>query len=62
EVGIITVSTVNKYARPHPELLQRLQDAGVKVYKTNVYGTITVTSEGRAYTVETEKNTIPGDG
>ena len=62
EVGIITVSTVNKYARPHPELLQRLQDAGVKVYKTNVYGTITVTTEGRAYTVETEKNTIPGEG
>jgi len=61
EVGIISVSTINKYARPHPELLQRLRNAGIKVYQTDTRGTITLRTDGRTYTVETEKNTMPGD-
>jgi len=60
EVGIISVSTINKYARPHPELLQRLRNAGIKVYQTDASGTITLRTDGRTYTVETEKNTMPG--
>ena len=39
---------------PHEETLSILRDAGVDVYRTDLLGTITVSSDGQNYTVATE--------
>ena len=54
EMGIISCGVNNKYGHPHEETLSILRDAGVDVYRTDLLGTITVSSDGRNYTVATE--------
>jgi len=55
EYAIISVSNTDVYGRPHPNLLKRLQKAGVKVYRTDRDGTIILRTDGRAYTIEHKK-------
>lgn len=54
EVSVIEVGAGNDYGHPHTEILERLQKAS-KVYRTDLDGTITVTTDGSTYTVTTEK-------
>ena len=54
EMGIISCGANNKYGHPHEETLSILRDAGVDVYRTDLLGTITVSSDGQNYTVATE--------
>ena len=54
EMGIISCGVNNKYGHPHEETLSILRDAGVDVYRTDLLGTITVSSDGQNYTVATE--------
>ncbi|HET8688809.1 MAG TPA: MBL fold metallo-hydrolase, partial [Methanosarcina sp.] len=54
EVSVIEVGAGNDYRHPHAETLERLQKAS-KVYRTDLDGTITVTTDGSTYTVTTEK-------
>lgn len=54
EMGIIACGVNNKYGHPHEETLSILRDAGVDVYRTDLLGTITVSSDGQNYTVATE--------
>ncbi|MGE5457620.1 MAG: lamin tail domain-containing protein [Methanococcaceae archaeon] len=54
EVSIIEVGAGNDYGHPHDEILDRLQKAST-VYRTDLDGTITVTTDGSTYTVTTEK-------
>ena len=54
EMGIIPCGVNNKYGHPHEETLSILRDAGVDVYRTDLLGTITVSSDGQNYTVATE--------
>ncbi|WP_292388043.1 MBL fold metallo-hydrolase [Methanosarcina sp. UBA5] len=54
EVSVIEVGAGNDYGHPHAEILERLQKAS-KVYRTDLDGTITVTTDGSTYTVKTEK-------
>ena len=56
-VSIIEVGAGNEYGHPHTEALETLQKAST-VYRTDVDGTVTVTTDGSAYTVTTEKTTI----
>jgi competence protein ComEC len=55
QVGIISVGENNRYGHPHPEVLQWLSQFGVKVYRTDQQGTITVTTDGTTYEVSTER-------
>jgi hypothetical protein len=48
------VGAGNDYGHPHTEVLERLQKAS-KVYRTDLNGTITVTTDGSTYTVTTQK-------
>ena len=57
-VSIIEVGA-NEYGHPHTEALETLQKAST-VYRTDVDGTVTVTTDGSAYTVTTEKTTVTG--
>ena len=58
-VSIIEVGAGNEYGHPHTEALETLQKAST-VYRTDVDGTVTVTTDGSAYTVTTEKTTVTG--
>ncbi|RXA21953.1 MBL fold metallo-hydrolase [Methanosarcina sp. MSH10X1] len=58
EVGIIEVGAENDYGHPDPEILERLQTAS-KVYRTDLDGTVTITTDGSTYTVTTQKSDTP---
>ena len=55
EVAIISVGTGNTYGHPAPETISKLQ--GVKVYRTDLNGNIVVSTDGKTYSVTTQKNT-----
>ena len=50
-VGIISCGKGNDYGHPHDEVVERLDKLGIEYYRTDLDGTIVVTSDG-------EKNTI----
>ena len=53
-VSVIEVGAGNDYGHPHQETLERLQKVS-KVYRTDLDGTITITTDGSAYSVTTQK-------
>lgn len=55
EVAIISVGADNPYGLPHGETLTHLELMGAGVYRTDLRGTITVTTDGLDYTVMTER-------
>ena len=57
EMGIISCGVNNKYGHPHEETLSILRDAGVGVYRTDLLGTITVSSD----TLSCYTNGIPAN-
>lgn len=50
EVVIISVGR-NSYGHPTEEALDRYREVGTKIYRTDIDGNITVTSDGRSYQV-----------
>jgi competence protein ComEC len=55
EVAVISDGASNRYGHPSPEALARLKAAGVKVYRTDLQGEITITSKGDGYEIKTAK-------
>ena len=55
EIAIISVGKANKYARPHQEVLRRLNSAGSRVYRTDINGDIIMKTDGKGYTIITAK-------
>lgn len=53
--AVISVGKDNDYGHPAPETIQKLKDAGVKIYRTDEMGTIVATSDGSSITFTTEK-------
>ena len=54
EVAIYSAGEGNTYGHPHDEVIDRLHANGIDIYGTDLYGTVTVTTDGVSYTVETE--------
>lgn len=52
-VAIIQVGANNRYGHPHREILDKL--AHIKVYRTDLHGTIIIKSDGTEITIITEK-------
>lgn len=46
-VALISVGARNDYGHPSPDTLERLKRIGARVYRTDLDGTITVTTDGR---------------
>lgn len=55
DYGIISVGSGNKYNHPAQITLDRLKQAGVEVYRTDLDGDILVRSDGKNIDIETEK-------
>lgn len=53
--AIISVGAGNRYGHPTEKVLSVLEQADVKTYRTDMNGTITVTSDGKELTIKTEK-------
>lgn len=57
KVAIIPVGEGNDYGHPTEGTLSKLSDANVDVYRTDLNGTIVITSDGLNISVDTEKGT-----
>jgi competence protein ComEC len=55
EAAIVSCGSGNEYNHPAQETLDRLRSAGARVYRTDLQGTITVRSDGRAYAIEPDR-------
>lgn len=55
EYGVISCGVDNKYGHPHRETLQTIDTQGIKAYRTDKQGQITITSDGNTISVRTEK-------
>ena len=55
EYAVIMVGEGNDYGHPHKVTLDKLKAAGVKVYRTDLNGTVTFVSDGSKLSVKTEK-------
>lgn len=53
EVVIILVGRDNSYGHPHEEVLNRLAEQGAQIYRTDMHGTIVVTTDGETYDIDT---------
>jgi len=51
QVAIIQVGAKNRYGHPTQEVLSRLENFGVKLYRTDVDGDIKIISDGKNYQV-----------
>jgi len=56
EYAIISCGKGNSYGHPTDTVLSRLRDADVKVYRTDLNGDITVTSDGKTVSVSANKS------
>jgi competence protein ComEC len=53
--AVISVGQGNDYGHPHKETLDKLTTAGIKVYRTDLDGTVTFTSDGNNLAIKTGK-------
>lgn len=56
EYAVISCGTKNQYKHPTDQTLSRLQNMGVKLYRTDLQGDIICRSDGKSVVFETEKN------
>ncbi|MDD3363554.1 MAG: hypothetical protein PHZ03_01085 [Syntrophomonas sp.] len=53
--AIISVADNNPFGNPHPEVLEMLAQAGIKVLRTDQDGAVIVRSDGRYLTISGTK-------
>ena len=54
EVAVISVGK-NSYGHPAKEIVDMLQSVNSRVLRTDIYGDVEVVSDGKTWTVQTEK-------
>lgn len=54
-IAVISLGTNNSYGHPHREAMERLDSIGAQVYRTDLHGTVVVTSDGSGITVFTSR-------
>lgn len=59
-MAIYSAGVDNEFGHPHGEVLDRLTILGIPVYGTDVYGTIVLRTDGRGFSLNTEKSPLPG--
>lgn len=59
EIAVIMTGADNRYGHPHSEVLARLSQRGIMVYRTDIHGTVVISTDGNAIHVDTHE---PHDG
>ena len=57
--AVIQVGKDNNYGHPTDEVLKRLNDKGIKIYRNDLQGNIVFISDGKELKVNVERNTSP---
>lgn len=55
KTAIISAGYDNRYGHPSQDVLDRLRAAGLKIYRTDLQGEISITSRGEGYEIKTAK-------
>lgn len=55
EYAIISCGRDNSYGHPHKEIVERLEKAGITIYRTDLNGTIEAVSDGTGIVFNTER-------
>ena len=55
KVAVIMAGKGNTYGHPHEETLQKLTDAGVDIYRTDIHGTIVIKTDGQTYDINVKQ-------
>ncbi len=55
ETAIISVGRNNDYHHPYPSTVKRYSDFGIKLLRTDLNGTVTITTDSKTYQVTKEK-------
>jgi len=55
EVALLSCGVKNPFGHPHALILNRFNDLGVKIYRTDQDGTIQIITDGKKYEVKTSK-------
>lgn len=56
EIAIISCGIDNSYGHPHREVIDRLADLNVSIYRTDLDGTVVVETDGQEIVVSTQKD------
>ena len=54
-LAVISAGYVNSYNHPHPELLDRLEKRRATPLRTDVWGLVTIRTDGRRIVVDGER-------
>jgi competence protein ComEC len=52
-IALVSVGAMNPFGHPDAEVIERLEDAGAAVYRTDVHGAVTVTTDGARVSIRT---------
>jgi beta-lactamase superfamily II metal-dependent hydrolase len=55
ESAVISDGEANRYGHPSPEALDRFRTLGIKIYRTDLQGEITITTRGHGYQIQTAR-------
>lgn len=56
--AIYSAGANNKYGHPSPEVVDLMAEKNIPILGTDTYGTITVTTDGKDFDIETEKDNL----
>lgn len=56
QYAVISCGTDNEYGHPHDEILSRLKDADVQLFRTDLQGDVFCTSDGKSVSFSVSKN------
>jgi len=56
--AVISVGKGNDYGHPHTQTLDKLNAAGIQIYRTDISGTIIVTSDGKSITFDKKASPV----